>query len=79
MMYGLGTDTTTPMPPVAAPAPGFVDGIKLWETPSAAISAVSGVVSNASTAFSGDALPYTLGVLTVPAVLLMVLMGGKGR
>jgi hypothetical protein len=75
MMMGMGDGTTGT---VATASPGFTDGLTLWGTPSAAISAVQGVFTNASTAFSGTQLPYTAGVLAPPALLLIALLGMGG-
>ena len=58
----------------------FVTGAELWETPSAAFTAAQGVFTNASSAFSSTNLPYTLGILAVPAALVLLVMSmGKGR
>lgn len=72
-------DTTTPAPPTAS-AGGFLTGAELWETPGAAFTAAQGVFTNASASFSSSNLPYTLGILAVPAALLLLILSmGKGR
>lgn len=71
MYMGLGDTTTT--------TTGFTDGLKLWMTPSVAITAVQGTITNSATAFSSSALPYTAGLLAVPVALLLLLMGGSRR
>ena len=73
-LRGLGTDSTT--------TAGFTDGLKLWTTPSTAMTATTSIFSNLSTSFSGSALPYTAGVLAVPAIgaiLLLNFLGGRRR
>lgn len=82
------TVTSVPAGPVAsgtpttavatAPAPGFVDGMKLWLSPGpgTAITYVSAVFRNFTAAFSGPNLLPTLGVITPPLVLIAVLVGG---
>jgi hypothetical protein len=57
----------------------FVSGAEQWLTPSTAITSAEGVFTSPSTAFSSANLPTTLGVLAVPALLLLLLMGGKKR
>lgn len=77
MMMGMG-DTSTA---AATPAPTFTTGLTLWETPSSALTAVSSIFSNASSAFSSALLPFTAGVLLPPVALIVLLMGmgKKGR
>ena len=75
----LGDDTTGPEP---LTAPTYTDGFTLWATPSAALTAVQGLFSNLSTAFSGTQTMYNVGLLTPPAVLLLLVLsavGGGGR
>lgn len=83
MMFGLGVDATTmPTPATQTAAPGFIDGVKLWMTPSAAISALSAVATSPSTSFSSAAMPFSLGILAVPLGIVAVVMsmgGGKHR
>ena len=58
----------------------FVSGAQQWLTPSTAITSAEGVFSSPSTAFSSANLPTTLGVLAVPAALILVILGmGKKR
>lgn len=74
MLFGglglLGDTTTTPL--------GFSDGLNLWGSPSAGFSAAQSAITNASTSFSSTSLPYTLGVLAPPALLLLIVLGGLG-
>jgi hypothetical protein len=53
----------------------FLAGAKVWQSPSAGFTAAQGVFSNTTTAFSSTQLPYTLGVLAVPALLIFLVMG----
>jgi len=74
-MMGLGQTSTT-----ATSTPTFTQGLTLWESPSSALSTVGSLVSNASTAFSGSLLPFTLGVLLPPIALVGLLFAmGKGK
>ena len=75
MLLGIG-DATTGSVPLTSVMPGYTDGLSLWTTPIAALQKTGDLISNASTSFSSDNLGYTAGVLTVPLVALMVLMGG---
>ena len=83
-LQGLGDTAATPAagttPTVSAP-PGFTDGLKLWTSPSAAITATGTLLTNPSTAFSSGLMPFTIGVLAVPVglVLLLTTMGKRGR
>jgi len=65
----LGDATTTTTSPGS-----FLTGAELWETPSAAFTAAQGVFTNASTSFSSTNLGYSLGILAVPAALLLLVM-----
>ncbi len=80
MMLGLGNGTTGTVTP-AVVTPGFSDGLTLWTTPSAAITAVQGVIVNTSTAFASPQLPYTAGLLLPPVAAVVLLLGmmGGGR
>lgn len=71
------SSTTNPL--TSAAGPGFMDGLKLWMTPSAAFTALQNVASNASTAFSSANISYTAGVIAPPVLLLVFLMGAKHR
>ena len=77
MQIGLG-DSTTPATTTVAITATYVDGLKLWMTPSAALSAAGAVVTNPSTAFSANAAPFSLGILTPPLALLILVLGMSG-
>jgi hypothetical protein len=61
-----------------ASSPGFVDGLKAWQSPGDAVSAIKGSVSAGD--FSNPA--YLAGLAAVPVGLLVVastMMGGRRR
>ena len=64
----------------AAAAPGFVDGLMAWKSPTAAITAVKSAVSSPSTI--GNQAAYLGGIVAAPLgalVLLSTVMGGRRR
>lgn len=77
MFQGRGRLGDTTSTPPAASTGGFLQGAELWQTPGAAFTAAQGVFTNASSAFNSANLPYTLGVLAVPALLVWFVMGKK--
>lgn len=70
-----GSNTTALAPPTL----GLTDGLKLWLTPSSALSAVQSTITDPSTSLGAKILPYTIGLLAPPIVLLMLLTGGGRR
>lgn len=74
LRFGLG-DTTTPVvtTAVASPIDLYMAGLKYWASPSQAFSALGSTMSSA--AFSGTALPATLGLWTPPILLAVVAVG----
>lgn len=78
MMLGLG-DTTTPATTGTVTAPGFMDGLTLWKSPSAGLNAVGTVFKNPSQSFSGNNLPVALGILAPPIALVVILMSMGGK
>jgi hypothetical protein len=86
MMFGLGADgTPTPTPGTGgaggatvpgntAVVPGFGEGVKAWTEPSSAVNALGVIAGNPTAAFSGAVMPFTLGLLAVPAALIAVVM-----
>lgn len=79
MLMAIGDTTTAPA--ATTPVPGLTDGLKLWLTPGTAFSAIKSAISQPSVAFSSTAMPFTIGLLAVPAAALVLVlgMGKKGR
>jgi hypothetical protein len=62
--------------------PTFSQGLQLWSNPSSALTATQTLLSNAGTAFTGQLLPFTAGVLLPPVAvigLLIYVMSQGGR
>lgn len=76
---GTGTTATgsSSTSAAAASAPSLTSGLYTWQNPGAAFTDIQGIVSDPTTAFNSTNLQFTLGLLAIPAVLLLLLMGGK--
>jgi len=87
MMLGFGDTTTTTAPATTAVStttpPSSIDlymaGLQLWGTPGTAFSTLGTTISSASSAFTGQALPVSLGLWTPPLLLAAVLIGMSGK
>jgi hypothetical protein len=83
MMLGLGqTAGSGSTTSTVSAGQSFLTGVQQWASPSAALTTATTLLSNPAAAFAGSALPFTLGVLAVPAALVLLIAsmsGGGGR
>ena len=77
-----GRNYAVPQNPIQLRGLGtFTSGAQTWMSPSAGITAAEGIFTSPSTSFSSANLSTTLGLLAVPAglILILMMMGKKGR
>lgn len=57
---------------MTVPAGGFITGAEVWQSPSAGFTAIQGALKDPLGATNMNNLPYYLGVLAVPTLLVFL-------